>query len=101
MTNEALQFLSTLENTISQRIADDQEGSYTATLARTGKKRVAQKVGEESIELALASVAGTRDEQIEEAADLLYHTLVMLTLNTIRLDEVVAVLAERHNLRDA
>ena len=96
MDNTRLEFLHNLEEIIRQRIIDDSSESYTATLVASGDKRVAQKVGEEAVELALAATAGDRDEQLQEAADLLYHLLVLLNCKSIRLEEVVDVLRERH-----
>lgn len=90
------EFLPRLEQLIRARIRDDDEESYTACLAKAGVRRVAQKVGEEGVEVALAGVAGGRDELLEESADLLYHLLVLLALNDARLDDVIDVLARRH-----
>ena len=90
-------FLSELEDIIRQRLNDRPESSYTARIAAEGDKRVAQKVGEEAVELALASVGGTRKEQIDEAADLLFHVLVLLNCKGISLSDVVDALKERHD----
>ena len=70
--------------------------SYTSSLAASGDKRIAQKVGEEAVELALASVAGNRAEILEEAADLVYHLLVLLNTKGLRLADVVTTLEGRH-----
>lgn len=96
MDTTDLAFLAELEGIIQQRLAEQSDDSYSATLVRRGTQRVAQKVGEEAVELALASVAGDRKEQISEAADLLFHTLLLLTSQEIRLAEVVAELNSRH-----
>ncbi len=90
------QFINRLERIIAERLANPATDSYTAELAAAGKKRIAQKVGEEAIELALASVAGDRQEMIDEAADLIYHLLVLLSTREIRLAEVADVLESRH-----
>ncbi|MEQ8207744.1 MAG: phosphoribosyl-ATP diphosphatase, partial [Woeseia sp.] len=71
--------------------------SYTAKLMAAGTRRIAQKVGEEGVEVALAATAGERDELLEETADLLYHLLVLLTDSDLRLSDAVAVLESRHN----
>lgn len=92
----SIDFLAQLERIIDQRLADGSRESYTARLAASGDRRVAQKVGEEAVELILASTAGHRDEQLEEAADLLYHLLVLLRLGEIRLADVCDVLRLRH-----
>ena len=80
MTNSSNNFLQTLEATINNRLENPSQESYTAALAASGTKRVAQKVGEEAVELALASVAGDRAEVLNEAADLVYHLLVLLNV---------------------
>ena len=97
MNGRNIVFLNELEDIIRRRLNDRPDSSYTARLVAGGDKRVAQKVGEEAVELALASVAGTRKEQIDEAADLLFHTLVLLNCMGISLTDVVDILKERHD----
>ena len=70
MTETGSQFLDELETIIQQRLAEGGEQSYTAQLVASGETRVAEKVGEEAVEVALAAVSGNRDELVEEAADL-------------------------------
>ena len=89
-------FLHTLEQTIADRLANPRAESYTSSLAAMGVKRVAQKVGEEGVELALASVDGSDDDVLNEAADLLYHVLVLLKVRDIPWDALVAHLEDRH-----
>jgi phosphoribosyl-AMP cyclohydrolase / phosphoribosyl-ATP pyrophosphohydrolase len=89
-------FLASLEQTILSRADSDPEQSYTAQLLSEGTKRCAQKVGEEGVEVALAAVAGEREELESEAADLLYHLLVCLHSAGSDLDSVVEVLLRRH-----
>lgn len=96
MSDSDTDFLVTLEQIIRQRINDKPEGSYTAKLVAQGNKRVAQKVGEEAIELALATTDGDRDEQLAETADLVYHLLVLLVNNGISLGDVNELLRQRH-----
>jgi phosphoribosyl-ATP pyrophosphohydrolase/phosphoribosyl-AMP cyclohydrolase len=96
MNNSEISFLSELEEIIQQRLAEGSHESYTARLAASGDKRVAQKVGEEAVELLLAAAAGDSEEQLEEAADLLYHLLVLLNIKGIQLAQVVDVLRARH-----
>jgi phosphoribosyl-AMP cyclohydrolase / phosphoribosyl-ATP pyrophosphohydrolase len=91
-----LAFLSALESIIAQRIADRPEGSYTARLYSAGPKRIAQKVGEEGLEVALAAVAETDDKLLAESADLLYHLLLLLKSRGLGLEHVVAELESRH-----
>jgi len=95
MTND--NFLQTLETTIRDRLGNPSTESYTASLAAMGIKRVAQKVGEEAVELALASVAGNREEVLNESADLVYHLLVLLNAQDIEYADVIATLESRHN----
>lgn len=90
-------FLSQLEQVIQQRKNDDPKESYTAHLFSRGTTKMAQKVGEEGVEVALAAVAETKDDLLGECADLFYHTLVLLADQEIELSEVMAVLQERHN----
>ncbi len=92
----SLEFLDTLEAVIKQRLAQGPEGSYTARLAAQGTLKVAQKVGEEAVELALAAVAQDRARVTAESADLVYHLLLLLALREISLAEVVAELESRH-----
>lgn len=96
MTEKTPDFLTTLETLIRDRIDSPIKGSYTSELIAAGQKRMAQKVGEEAVELALASVSDDRGETIDEAADLLYHVLVLLHSQGIELADVVATLASRH-----
>ncbi len=95
MSNSDLEFLAKLENIIIERRASPVAGSYTAELYASGTQRIAQKVGEEAIELALASCHDDRDETVGEAADLLYHLLVLLANQEIPLAEIVATLESR------
>ena len=90
-------FLSELENVIQRRKSDKPEESYTAQLFSRGTTKIAQKVGEEGVEVALAAVAETKDDLLGECADLFYHTLVLLSDKEIELSEVMAVLQKRHN----
>ncbi len=72
------------------------EGSYTTKLLEDGIKRIAQKVGEEGVETALAAAAGERDELLEEASDLVYHLLVLLRSKQLDLVDLMAVMESRH-----
>jgi len=91
-----LSFLAALERVVAQRETDRPEDSYTTKLFEAGVKRIAQKVGEEGLETALAAVAGDRDELTNEAADLLYHLLVLLRASGLSLQDVVQTLESRH-----
>jgi phosphoribosyl-ATP pyrophosphohydrolase/phosphoribosyl-AMP cyclohydrolase len=92
-------FLARLEDVIAQRAAEKPEASYTARLLDKGVARVAQKVGEEGVELALAGVGDTEQKVIEESADLLFHMLVLLRSRGISLSQVVSQLESRHQPR--
>lgn len=94
--NEPATFLGQLEAIIEQRISERPDGSYTARLYAQGPKRIAQKVGEEGLEVALAAAAETDDKVVAESADLLFHLLVLLRSRGIAFDKVVAELAARH-----
>ncbi|NBW89569.1 MAG: bifunctional phosphoribosyl-AMP cyclohydrolase/phosphoribosyl-ATP diphosphatase HisIE [Gammaproteobacteria bacterium] len=89
-------FLETLERVVAGRMASAAAGSYTAKLLAAGPKRIAQKVGEEGLEVALAGAAGDRAELVSESADLLYHLLVMLQARGSSLAEVAGELQRRH-----
>ena len=86
-----------LEALIQRRKEDAPPGSYTASLFESGTGKIAQKVGEEAVEVVVASLNESRDEQIGELADLFYHTLVLMAQIDITLDDVEARLQERHN----
>jgi phosphoribosyl-ATP pyrophosphohydrolase/phosphoribosyl-AMP cyclohydrolase len=93
---EPLAFLGELGAVIAQRIAERPEGSYTARLYAQGRNRMAQKVGEEGLEVALAAVAETDEKLIGESADLLYHLLLLLKSRGLSLEQVAAELSLRH-----
>lgn len=91
-----LAFLARLERVIATRNETRPEGSYTTSLFESGVKRIAQKVGEEGVETALAAVAGDDDELLNESADLVYHLLVLLRSRKLELGSLVEVLKDRH-----
>jgi len=91
-----LAFLARLEDIIGKRASEKPENSYTARLLDKGIARVAQKVGEEGVELALAGVGDTNDRVIDESADLLFHLLVLLRARGVALRDVVQRLESRH-----
>ncbi len=93
------EFLETLETIIAERLAESPDDSYTARLAARGVAKVAQKVGEEGVELALAAVAESGERVTAEAADLVFHLLVLLALRGITLDQLVAELEQRHRAK--
>jgi len=89
-------FLEKLQGVIRQRLTDAPAGSYTAKLAAQGMLKVAQKLGEEGVELALAAAAQDRARVTAEAADLVYHLLLLLAMRELTLGDVVAELERRH-----
>ncbi|MBD1396065.1 bifunctional phosphoribosyl-AMP cyclohydrolase/phosphoribosyl-ATP diphosphatase HisIE [Pontibacter sp. JH31] len=92
----AIQFIARLEEVIQERKAKPEETSYTNFLFDKGINKIAQKVGEEAVETVIDAVAGKTDTMKGEAADLLYHLLVLLAATGLELADVVAVLQERH-----
>ena len=96
---ERLSFLADLEDIIDERIADSSVGSYTAQLYSKGVKRMAQKVGEEGLEVALAAVSDTDEELVGEAADLLFHLAVLLRSRGLTLQAIIDELKNRHTSR--
>lgn len=92
----SLSFLTDLEAVIAERQHADPKSSYTASLFNRGVKRIAQKVGEEGVESALAAMAGDREELKNEAADLIFHLLVLLRSQDLQLNDVIEVLKSRH-----
>lgn len=95
-TAPALGFLARLETVIADRDRERPEGSYTTRLLEDGVRRIAQKVGEEGLETALAAAAGDDAELADESADLLYHLLVLLRARGVSLERVIATLGARH-----
>ena len=89
-------FLNVLEKVIASRAEAENDASYTVRLLKAGAMKVAQKVGEEGVETALEGAAGTEEKLAEEAADLLYHLLVLLRSRGMTLGQVTEVLRERH-----
>lgn len=91
-----ISFIAELESVIASRKGADPDSSYTAHLYSKGIKRIAQKVGEEGVETALAATVKDLDELKNESADLLYHLIVLLQASDLNLSEVVGVLRARH-----
>jgi len=91
-----LNFLKQLEEIIMQRCQSRPEHSYTTKLFAAGINRIAQKVGEEGVETALAAVTASKDLLLGEVADLIYHVLVLLIAKKCTLAEVIEVLITRH-----
>ncbi len=96
MNESDIAFIAELETIVRERLQAPHKDSYTARLAAAGTRRIAQKVGEEAVEVALAAAAGDRREIIDEAADLVYHLLVLLNERGLSLADVAAQLESRH-----
>ena len=91
-----LGFLAELDALVAERHAERPSGSYTTSLFEGGVRRIAQKVGEEGVESALAAVVQGDEELLGEAADLVFHLTVLLRARGLSLADAVAVLAKRH-----
>ncbi|HNP08713.1 MAG TPA: bifunctional phosphoribosyl-AMP cyclohydrolase/phosphoribosyl-ATP diphosphatase HisIE [Cyclobacteriaceae bacterium] len=89
--------LQQLERVIKDRINNPTPSSYTSKLLKEGINKVAQKVGEEAVELVIESKDGNRDLFLNEAADLMYHYLLLLAAKNTELADVTKVLEQRHN----
>lgn len=89
-------FLAHLDQVVAARLKCGDKKSYTVRLAQEGVARVAQKVGEEGVETALAALSGGRAAFTGEAADLLYHLIVLLRVKKLALADAIAVLEKRH-----
>ncbi|NBM80215.1 MULTISPECIES: bifunctional phosphoribosyl-AMP cyclohydrolase/phosphoribosyl-ATP diphosphatase HisIE [Proteus] len=89
-------FLYELENILRERKKASPDSSYTARLYASGTKRIAQKVGEEGVETALAATVNDKEELRNEASDLLYHLMVLLQNQSLSLSDVISCLQERH-----
>ncbi len=96
MTTANIDFLTELQDVIRSRRTASGDKSYTKTLFNRGTPYIAQKVGEEAVELAIAAVQGDKGRTISEAADLVYHLLVLLEDNDLSLADLSAELAARH-----
>jgi phosphoribosyl-ATP pyrophosphohydrolase/phosphoribosyl-AMP cyclohydrolase len=95
-----LAFLGELDALVARRARERPAESYTTRLFESGTARIAQKVGEEGVETALAAVSGTPAELCDEAADLMFHLLVLLHARGLDLAAVTARLLERHRQPD-
>ncbi len=94
--NDQLNFLAKLQDIIDQRKAEMPEKSYTTKLFRKGINKIAQKLGEEAVELVIEAKDNDNDLLLNEAADLMYHMLVLLSAKGKRIEDVVEILKDRH-----
>jgi phosphoribosyl-ATP pyrophosphohydrolase len=97
-TPDPTALLTRLEATIAARRAGDPASSYVARLHAKGRGKMAQKVGEEATEVVIAALAGSREDLVGEAADLVFHLLVLLGASDVLLDDVVAELERREGM---
>ncbi|WDI32817.1 phosphoribosyl-ATP diphosphatase [Hyphococcus flavus] len=101
MTNKDVEIgavLTRLEETVAARRGASADASYTASLLAGGPQKCAKKFGEEAVEAALAAVSGDKTHISEEAADVLYHLIVMLNVSGITMDDVARVLVRREGV---
>ena len=96
---EDLYFLQELFNTIQKKDKSKEKKSYTKALLKSGKNKIAQKVSEESSELIIDYLNGSKKRTIEEASDLIYHLFVLLHSKKIKLEDIKKELKSRHNVR--
>ncbi len=87
--------LGELYNIILDRIDKKTSGSYTVQLVERGKEYIARKIGEEAIEVVIASLTESRERIVSEIADLIYHTMVLMAVNNITLDDICKELERR------
>lgn len=94
---ENINFLVYLQDLVDKRKSEMPENSYTTSLFRKGINKIAQKVGEEAVELIIEAKDDNRDLFLNESADLIYHFLVLLTAKGYRIEDVIKVLERRHS----
>ena len=92
-----MNFLSELYQVVAARKGNDAAQSYTASLYQKGTHKIAQKVGEEAVEVVIEALRGDREKLASESADLLYHLLVLWADQNVTPDDVADVLRQRHN----
>jgi phosphoribosyl-ATP pyrophosphohydrolase/phosphoribosyl-AMP cyclohydrolase len=97
MTQKSINFLLDLQELIDNRKKEMPEGSYTTKLFRKGINKIAQKVGEEAIELVIESKDNNDELFLNEAADLTYHLMVLLSAKGYGIADIVELLEDRHN----
>ena len=92
-----LLFLGELQSFIDKRHKEMPEGSYTTSLFKDGINRIAQKVGEEALEAIIEATNGNTEKLVYEVSDMMYHLIVLLTSKGLRIEDIVAELAKRHD----
>ena len=96
-SNNNISFLSELQDFISKRYEEMPEKSYTTSLFKDGINRMAQKVGEEAVEMVIEATNGTNERLVYECSDLIYHMIVLLTSKGLTINDVIKELEIRHN----
>jgi phosphoribosyl-ATP pyrophosphohydrolase/phosphoribosyl-AMP cyclohydrolase len=96
MPEKNIEFLIYLQDLIDQRKSEMPANSYTSGLFLKGINKIAQKVGEEAVELIIEAKDNNRDLFLNESADLLYHLLVLLSAKGHRIEDVISILKDRH-----
>lgn len=94
--SDVIDFIKYLQDLIERRKAEMPEGSYTTKLFKAGINKIAQKVGEEAVEIVIEAKDDNSDLFLNEAADLIFHLLVLLTAKGHRIEDVIKVLQSRH-----
>lgn len=97
LTEKDIDFIKDLEDLLYDRKDEMPKGSYTTSMFKKGVDKIAQKVGEEAVETVIASKNKGKKETIEEAADLLFHLMLLLAEKEIPMHKVVKTLRKRHN----
>ncbi len=97
LSKKDLKFIKELEDLLYDRKDEMPRGSYTTTMYKKGLDKIAQKVGEEAVETVIASKNKGQKETIEEAADLLFHLMLLLAEKNIPLKKVIKTLRKRHD----
>ena len=96
---DSLDFIEELYSTIRRRARSKKKNSYTNLLLKKGKNKIAQKIGEESTELIIDYLNGSKKRTVEEASDLIYHLLVLLYSKKISIKDIKKELTKRKNVR--
>ena len=96
-SENALLFLTELQDFINLRHEEMPEGSYTTSLFKDGVNRMAQKLGEEALEAVIEATNGSKEKLVYEASDMIYHLIVLLTSKGLRIEDVAAELQKRHD----
>ena len=96
---DSLDFIEELYSTIRSRARSKKKNSYTNLLLKKGKNKIAQKIGEESTELIIDYLNGSKKRTVEEASDLIYHLLILLYSKKITIKDIKKELTKRKNVR--